>query len=309
MVASFNLEVFDAKKIDKQVALLQDIYPDDTVFAVKKRIAKEKPSLSIERQALRLDPKGKALKDEQKLSDLGIAKNAQLYVRDLGPQISWKAVFLTEYAGPFFIYPLFYMRPSFIYGQEAGAKPISHAVTLACICWCAHYAKRLFETQFIHRFSNGTMPRFNLLKNCGYYWGFCAFVSYFINHPLYTAPYFGLLQIYIGLAGFIVAEFGNLSIHILLRNLRPEGTKERKIPKPDGNPLSCLFNLVSCPNYTYETLSWLFFSIMTQSVPALLFTIAGFVQMTIWAQNKHRAYKQEFKDYPKGRKAIVPFLI
>ena len=32
------------------------------------------------------------------------------------------------------------------------------------------------------------MPVFNLFKNCAYYWGFAAFVAYFINHPLYTAP-------------------------------------------------------------------------------------------------------------------------
>ena len=32
------------------------------------------------------------------------------------------------------------------------------------------------------------MPIFNLVKNCSYYWGFAAFVAYFINHPLYTPP-------------------------------------------------------------------------------------------------------------------------
>ena len=46
----------------------------------------------MERQALRLDPKGKGLKDEEKLASLGLAKNAQLYFRDLGPQIAWKTV-------------------------------------------------------------------------------------------------------------------------------------------------------------------------------------------------------------------------
>ncbi|CAJ0585743.1 unnamed protein product, partial [Mesorhabditis spiculigera] len=308
-MAGFTLEVFDAKKTDKQVALLEEIYPDDTIFAIKKKIAKAKPALSVERQALRAEAKGKALKDEQKLSELGISANAQLFVRDLGPQIAWKTVFLTEYAGPLFIYPIFYLRPSFIYGSDASKAPVHHVVTLACICWSIHYFKRLFETQFIHRFSNGTMPQFNLVKNCSYYWGFCAFVSYFVNHPLYTPPAFGTVQIYAGLAGFLIAEFGNLSIHILLRNLRPAGTKERRIPKPDGNPMSCIFNLVSCPNYTYEALAWLSFTVMTQSFPAFLFTVAGFVQMTIWALNKHRAYKKEFPDYPKGRKAIVPFVI
>ena len=30
------------------------------------------------------------------------------------------------------------------------------------------------------------------------------------------------------------------------------GTKERNIPVVTGNPMTFLFNYVSCPNYTYE---------------------------------------------------------
>lgn len=78
-----------------------------------------------------------------------------------------------------------------------------------------------------------------------------------------------------------ICELGNLAIHVALRNLRPPGTtctcnymcvhackckskeaniilspptgtKERKIPYPTSNPLTVIFNYVSCPNYTYE---------------------------------------------------------
>ncbi len=41
----------------------------------------------------------------------------------------------------------------------------------------------------------------------------------------------------------------------------------------------------------------------------LLFTIGGAIQMAIWAGGKHRNYRREFKDYPRGRKAIFPFLV
>ena len=30
------------------------------------------------------------------------------------------------------------------------------------------------------------------------------------------------------------------------------GTREHKIPYPTSNPMTKLFNFVSCPNYTYE---------------------------------------------------------
>ena len=88
------------------------------------------------------------------------------------------------------------------------------------------------------------------LKNCGYYWGFAAYVSYHVNHPLYTSP--APIQVYSCLVAFSLCQLGNFSIHLLLRNLRPAGSKVRKIPRPDGNPFTSLLSLVSCPNYTYE---------------------------------------------------------
>ncbi|KAJ9581160.1 hypothetical protein L9F63_023665, partial [Diploptera punctata] len=149
---------------------------------------------------------------------------------------------------------------------------------------------------------------FNLFKNCSYYWLFTLYVAYHVNHPLFTAP--SALQVYGGLAIFsVLCELGNLSIHIALRNLRPPGTTVRKIPMATSNPLTTLFNLVSCPNYTYEFGSWIGFTVLTQCLPAGLFALAGMYQMTLWALGKHRAYKKEFPNYPRGRKAILPFIL
>lgn len=78
---------------------------DDTVLALKKRIAQKsgvfvlsyervlESKVPVEQQSLRLDPKGKSLKDEQKLKELNLPQtNAQLYLKNLGPQIPWKTV-------------------------------------------------------------------------------------------------------------------------------------------------------------------------------------------------------------------------
>ena len=112
-------------------------------------------------------------------------------------------------------------------------------------------------------------------------------MSYYINHPLYTAA--SDKQILYGLIAFAICEFGNFSIHVLQMNLRPAGSKAgcpqtffenfdffsdprkkvRKIPYPDGNPFTLLFNLVSCPNYTYEIGAWLSFGIMTSCAPGI----------------------------------------
>lgn len=40
-----------------------------------------------------------------------------------------------------------------------------------------------------------------------------------------------------------------------------------------------------------------------------LFTLVGFIQMTIWAKGKHKTYIREFKDYPNLRMPILPFIL
>lgn len=145
---------------------------------------------------------------------------------------------------------------------------------IAAVCWTIHYVKRLLETVFVHRFSHATMPIMNLFKNCSYYWGFAFYIGYYVNHPLYTEPYFGKVQVYLALVSFLLNEYGNFSIHLALRNLRPAGTTERRIPMPTKNPFTLLFNFVSCPNYAYEWYAWASFSIMTQCLPGKsLFTL------------------------------------
>lgn len=290
----------------KTIGKLQ-LEESSTVNDVKKGVYRLKKLLYPDRQSVRLEPRGKTLKDSDTLKSLGLKNGSKLYIKDLGPQIGWSTVFLCEYAGPLFTYLLFYIRPSLIYGSGADAKPYADVVHIAAICWSIHYAKRLYETVFVHRFSHSTMPIMNLFKNCSYYWGFAAYVSYHVNHPLYTAPCSCVS--YIGVAIFALCELGNLSIHLALRDLRPPGTKERRIPVVTSNPFTTLFDYVSCPNYFYEFGSWVGFTVMTATLPAALFTFAGMYQMSIWALGKHRNYKKEFSNYPKQRKAIIPFIL
>lgn len=238
-----------------------------------------------------------------------LTDGATLVFKDLGPQILWKTVFLIEYLGPLLLYPLFYMQPTLIYGDAVltECSPWVKEVQLsACIAWCFHYAKRELETLFVHRFSHATMPLSNLFKNSMYYWGFAAYVAFFVNHPLYTAPPPDL--VYTGMCLFYFMEIGNLSAHVTLRMLRPAGTKVRRIPRGG------LFEYVSCPNYTYEIMAWFGFSLMTRTVAGILFMLAGATQMFIWAKGKHSRYRREFdgKDgrplYPPSRKRIIPFI-
>uniref|UniRef100_A0A8B9IV96 Steroid 5-alpha reductase C-terminal domain-containing protein n=1 Tax=Amazona collaria TaxID=241587 RepID=A0A8B9IV96_9PSIT len=287
---SYQVEILDWKT-KEQLCFLDKVNP--------------KPSI-------KLDPKGNSLRDEEILQHLPVGTTATLYFKDLGPQIGWTTVFLIEYTGPLFIYFLFYFRMPFVYELDERFTSSPHpVVNLACICHSFHYIKRLIETVFVHRFSHGTMPLRNIVKNCLYYWGFAAWLAYYINHPLYTPPcniYVFACLCYSHVNFFVFIAYGKKQINFAVIMFLV-GSKTRKIPYPTKNPFTWLFFFVSCPNYTYEVGTWISFTIMTQCVPVGLFTLLCFIQMTVWAKDKHCTYLREFKDYPSLRMPIIPFLL
>ncbi|XP_076826562.1 very-long-chain enoyl-CoA reductase isoform X3 [Brachyhypopomus gauderio] len=304
-----QVEILDAKT-KKQLCFLDKVEPQSTVGDIKALFHKSHPRWYPARQALKLHPMGNQLTDADVLQNLPVGTTATLYFRDLGAQLGWTMVFMSEYVGPLLIYLLFYFRLPHIYAHKYAFSVSPHPVVrLACACHSFHYIKRLVETVFVHRFSHGTMPLRKIIRNCVYYWGFSAWLAYYINHPLYTPPSYGERQVYYALIIFALCEAGSFSIHWSLNNLRGAGVKCRRFPHPSKNPFTWLFFFVSCPNYTYEVGVWVSFSIMTQCVPVVLFTLIGFVQMTIWAKGKHRAYTREFKDYPAVRMPILPLVL
>ncbi|KAM6080318.1 very-long-chain enoyl-CoA reductase isoform 5-T8 [Theristicus caerulescens] len=244
----------------KQLCFLDKVEPNATIREIRLMFHKLYPRWYPARQSMKLDPKGKSLRDEEILQHLPVGTTATLYFKDLGPQIGWTTVFLIEYTGPLFIYFLFYFRMPFVYGLDERFTSSPHPVVkTACITGDLQLGLRI--TSII---------LFTLLLLC---------------------------------------EAGNFSIHVALSDLRRNGSKIRKIPYPTKNPFTWLFFFVSCPNYTYEVGTWISFTIMTQCVPVGLFTLLCFIQMTIWAKDKHCTYLREFKDYPSLRMPIIPFLL
>ncbi|CAM4594033.1 unnamed protein product [Leuciscus chuanchicus] len=222
-VAYFEVEILDPKS-KAQLCYLDKVEPNATVAEIKTLLHKIYPKFYPSRQALKLHPEGKALSDDDVLEDLPVGTTATMFFQDLGPQLGWTMVFLAECLGPLFIYLLFYYRLPYIYMPEYDytQSPLK-VVKLACWCHSLHYIKRLVETIFIHRFSDGTLPLRTIMLLCLYYWGFASWQAYYINHPLYTPPSYGRLQIYSALAMFLVCEFGNLSVHLILNRISCNG--------------------------------------------------------------------------------------
>nr|XP_046227807.1 very-long-chain enoyl-CoA reductase isoform X2 [Scatophagus argus] len=213
----FEVKVLDADT-KEPLCLLDKVEPCSTVADIKSLFHKSYPHWYPARQALKLDPKEKSLRDDEILQNLPVGTSATMYFRDLGPQLGWTMVFVAECIGPLLAYLLFYFRVPYIYSHRYAFTSSPHPVVpLACACHTFHYMKRLIETVFVHRFAHGTMPLRTIVRNCAYYWGFSAWLAYYINHPLYTPPSFGELQVNYAFIMFVVCELGNFSIHVTLR--------------------------------------------------------------------------------------------
>ncbi|MBY8984791.1 MAG: DUF1295 domain-containing protein [Candidatus Lokiarchaeota archaeon] len=113
-----------------------------------------------------------------------------------------------------------------------------------------------------------------------------------IVHPLFIT---GIL---IFCCGFII----NLHSDHIVRNLREPGEYDYKIP------YGGMFRYVSSPSYFGEITEWTGWAIMTWSFPGLIFALWTFANLAPRARSNHIWYKETFENYPKDRKALIPFI-
>ncbi|KAJ2516686.1 3-oxo-5a-steroid 4- dehydrogenase [Coemansia sp. RSA 2049] len=289
-----------------RVLFTVDVPDDASVDDLKKAINRKNKSLYPDRQRLTVGETKMVLEKDAGLTKYSIGDGDVVYLKDLGPQISWRTVFYIEYLGPMVFHYLIYNFPVIFYRHAFEHSEIQRRVYMLVM---GHFLKRELETGFVHRFSHGTMPLFNVFKNSFHYHILSGLnLAYWVYGPssaegTVLAAKLGnptLMAIFTGI--FLFAELSNLSTHITLRNLRPPGTRVRRIPFGYG------FDMVSCPNYLFETIAWASITLMTRSMAAVLFLVVSTAQMYAWAIKKHKQYKREFPDYPKSRKAMIPFI-
>ncbi|PON90143.1 3-oxo-5-alpha-steroid 4-dehydrogenase, C-terminal [Trema orientale] len=69
------------------------------------------------------------------------------------------------------------------------------------------------------------------------------------------------------------------------------------------------FEVVSYPNYFRECVEWLGWALMTWSCAGLGFLLFTCANLVPRARANHKWYLDKFgEDYPKSRKAVIPFL-
>lgn len=279
-----------------------------TLRDLKDQMYLQDPKLHPDRQSYTIERDGSKIRlkdDNSPLRQYKLMTDDVLTFKDLGRQISWKTVFLVEYGGPIIIHAMVFFFPNLFYERPLiQYHPIQQAA-FGCVTF--HYVKRELETEFVHRFSNATMPFKSLFKNCSHYWilsGVC--LAYFMYHPEYVVPDFVESNVNICIPLFIItflmAELGNFKCHITLMRLRRPGTRERGVPRGG------MFDYVTCANYTYELLAWLIFCFFTQTLMGWIFFVVSFIQISIWSLAKQKKLKAEFGNKVTARKSLIPFI-
>jgi hypothetical protein len=171
--------------------------------------------------------------------------------------------------------------------------------------WAGHYTYRSLIFPFRTRTKGKKMPLvisfsavfFNLV-NAGLNGYFLGFLADRYNNAWLTDPRF-ITGIVIFATGVAINQVADQR----LLNLRRGGQGGYSIPR------GWLFNYISCPNFFGEIIEWTGFAILAWNLPALSFAAWTALNLLPRAMDHHKWYKQTFEDYPKSRKAVIPFLV
>ena len=177
---------------------------------------------------------------------------------------------------------------------------IDFDISIMFIClWIIHYFNRTIIFPFRIKTKGKKMPLAIVLSAF-----FFNIVNGLINGYFLSNINFHSVSIFL-ISGFLLFVLG-LYINISSDN---KLIKLRKIKKGYFVPKGGLFKYISCPNFFGEILEWFGFALMTFNIGSLSFFIWTCCNLIPRALAHHTWYKNKFNEYPKERKAILPFLI
>lgn len=160
-----------------------------------------------------------------------------------------------------------------------------------------HFAKRVLESLFLHKYS-GPVGVFTTLMIASFY-SFAAFLIGYLNRtPLQEMD----AWFYFGIVLFVIGIIGNFNQHKALADLRKDSL-EYKIPRGG------LFEYVVCPHYLFEIITWLGIFLLSRHLGTLF--VLAFIIAYLSARSIRTLawYREKFKEFPANRKGIIPFFL
>ncbi|MEZ4453321.1 MAG: 3-oxo-5-alpha-steroid 4-dehydrogenase [Nannocystaceae bacterium] len=177
--------------------------------------------------------------------------------------------------------------------------------------WLVHYGNRGFFFPFSIRAPRGAKASFSLMVIAvgwvvtslhGYLHG-----SFFSEHGHYTIEWLRDPRFLIGLPIYGVSLALNIHSDAIVRNLRSRdevamGEKVYRIPRGG------LFRWVTSPAYLTELTAWAGLALATWSLASVFIFAISAANLVPRAVSTHRWYRDRFPDYPRERRALIPFL-
>jgi hypothetical protein len=168
-----------------------------------------------------------------------------------------------------------------------------------------HYINRIFIFPFRMKSKGKKMPL--LVAISAIFFNLCNgfFNGYWFGNltPTYDLSWLTDWRFILGAILFLIGMIINISSDEKLLGLRKGGKTGYFIPRGG------LFNYVSSPNLFGEIIEWMGWAMMSWCLPAFSFALWTLANLIPRAIDHHRWYKRRFEEYPKERKAVIPFLI
>ena len=170
--------------------------------------------------------------------------------------------------------------------------------------WMLHYCQRTFIFPLLIR-GKRTMPLTIIILGITFNGTNTYLQARWLYHfsPGYAPEWVFNPLFIIGILIFFIGFVINLHSDYIVRNLRKPGETDYKIP------YGGMFKYVSSPSYFGEITEWVGWAIMTWSVPGLIFAVWTFANLAPRARSNHLWYIKTFPDYPRNRKALIPFIL
>ncbi|VFQ81258.1 unnamed protein product [Cuscuta campestris] len=164
-----------------------------------------------------------------------------------------------------------------------------------------HFFKRLLEVMFLHKYSGSVDVETTITISLSYFTGTANMI--YSQHLVRGFPDPRVDLKIFGLVIFLLGITGNFYHHYLLSVLRRnDGEKQYKIPQGG------LFGLVVCPHYLFEVLGFVGIACISQTLYASVFALGTCFYLMGRSVATRRWYLSKFENFPKGRKAMIPFL-